>query len=131
MGTVGYLNNVLLQGSTIILAKRFEPKAFLEAITYHQVTTVGGAAPMFHALINVPGIEKMDLSSVKQVRSGASPISKVALEKLKGIFRNATVTEAYGLSEATMMLTSNPAEIGGKTKAGSVGILRTIQRFAL
>ncbi|MBM7631148.1 class I adenylate-forming enzyme family protein [Geomicrobium sediminis] len=122
MGTVGYLNNVLLQGSTIILIKRFEPKSFLEAIAYHQVTSVGGAAPMFHALINVPGIEKMDLSSVKQVRSGASPISKVALEKLKGIFRNATVTEAYGLSEATMMLTSNPAEIGGKTKVGSVGI---------
>ncbi|MBM7632396.1 AMP-binding protein [Geomicrobium sediminis] len=122
MGTIGYLNNILFQGATIVLLKWFEPRQYLSMIEQHQATTVGGAAPLFHALVTVPNIEDMDFTCVKQVISGASPIAQSVLTKLGRIFPNAIISEGYGLTEASMMLTANPCERSARRKIGSVGI---------
>ena len=42
----------------------------------HRVTSIGGAPPVFVALLQVPGIEDADLSRVRGVSSGAAPAAR-------------------------------------------------------
>ncbi|QQK80306.1 AMP-binding protein [Salicibibacter cibi] len=122
MGTLGYMNNLILQGTRIVLHTRFQPEDYLDAIEQYGVTTIGGSAPMFSALVNAESINDRDLTSVRQVRSGAAPISTKVLQRLHELFPNAIISEGYGLTEASMMHTSNPGNKSGLRKLGSVGM---------
>jgi long-chain acyl-CoA synthetase len=86
------------------------------------VTGIGGAPPIFVALLQVPGIEDADLSSVRGISSGAAPLPVPLIEKLERLLPEATIGEGYGLTEVTMMCTGNPAFRSGTRKAGTVGV---------
>jgi long-chain acyl-CoA synthetase len=122
MGIIGYLNNFILLGMKTILHSRFKPDEYLDDVERHRVTMIGGAAPMYTALLNVPDINKRNLTSVRQIRSGAAPIAQEILRRLAEVFPNAAITEGYGLTEVTMGATSNPSNRSGLRKIGSVGI---------
>ena len=44
---------------------RFDPVKYVEDAVKYRVTSMGGAPPMFVALLQVPGIDDADLSSVR------------------------------------------------------------------
>jgi long-chain acyl-CoA synthetase len=83
---------------------------------------MGGAPPIYVALLQHPDIDKRDLSSVLGISSGAAPLPVEVLEALNRRFPNAVVGEGYGLTEVTMGATSNPSWRSGARKAGSVGV---------
>lgn len=122
MGTIGYLNRFVIRGFTVILHPRLEPEKYLEDAEKYRVTYIGGAPPLFLAILNAPGFGRRDLRSVKYLASGAAPLAVELLEKLKKAFPDAVVVEAYGLTEATMGVTANPSNRSGLRKAGTVGI---------
>ena len=55
-------------------------------------------------LLNEPDLEKYDLSSLKTIRYGASPIAPEILKKAIAVFGNVFV-QGYGLTEGSMPLT--------------------------
>jgi len=122
MGTIGGLNIAVLSGSTLILHLRFDPGRYLEDGEKYRITSMGGAPPIYVALLQHPDIDKRDLSSVKSISSGAAPLPVEVLEALNRRFPNATVGEGYGLTEVTMGATSNPSWRSGKRKVGTVGV---------
>ncbi|MHB1420880.1 MAG: long-chain-fatty-acid--CoA ligase [Bacillota bacterium] len=122
MGTVGFLNMQVYGGSTMWVHTRFDPISFLDDAEKAQATSVGGAPPLFVALLNTPNFSTRNFSSVKVVSSGAAPLAVELLNKLKENFPNAIILEGYGLTEVTMGATSNPANWSGLRKVGSVGI---------
>jgi long-chain acyl-CoA synthetase len=122
MGTVGYLNLPILTGSTSIIHMRFDPGKYLEDAEKYRVTTIGGAPPIFVALLRHPDFPKRDLSSVRGIASGAAPLATELLHQLNQRFADAVVVEAYGLTEVTMGAVSNPAFRSGVRKIGTVGI---------
>lgn len=122
MGTVGYLNNPFLSGSTLILHQRFDPGLYLQDAEKYGVTSMGGAPPIFVALVRHPDFEKRDLTSVQTINSGAAPLPVELINILKKRFPEAIINEAYGLTEVTMGVLSNPSFVSGTRKAGSVGI---------
>lgn len=122
MGTVGYLSRPFLSGTTLILHQRFDPALYLQDAEKYKVTSMGGAPPMFVALVRHPDFEKRDLSSVKRFSSGAAPLHTELINILQKHFPEAVVVEAYGLTEVTMGVTSNPHLKSGVRKIGSVGI---------
>ncbi|MCW2703375.1 MAG: Acyl-CoA synthetase (AMP-forming)/AMP-acid ligase [Blastococcus sp.] len=122
MGAIGYLNGMVMGGTTTVIHMRFDPVKYVEDAVKHKVTSIGGAPPVFVALLQVPGIEDADLSSVRGVSSGAAPLPVSLIERLKTLLPNAVVGEGYGLTEVTMQATGNPSFLSGTRKAGTVGV---------
>jgi long-chain acyl-CoA synthetase len=122
MGTVGGLNIAVLTGSTLVLHLRFDPGRYLEDAEKYRITSMGGAPPIYVALLQHPDIDKRDLSTVKSISSGAAPLAVEVLEALKRRFPDATIGEGYGLTEVTMGATSNPSWRSGRRKVGTVGV---------
>ncbi|PSR22270.1 MAG: acyl-CoA synthetase [Sulfobacillus acidophilus] len=122
MGIIGYLNVQILYGTTMILHSRFDPGAYLEDAERYRVTSLGGAPPIFVALVRHPDWTRRDLSTVRGIASGASPLAVEIIHHLEDRLPQALVVEAYGLTEVTMVALSNPSWYGGVRKVGTVGI---------
>ncbi len=121
MGTVGYLNNLIYSGTTMVVFPRFEAKEYLDAVVKYRATVLGGAPQLFIPLINHPDFDSYDLSSIKLAASGAAPLAMSVLEKMLDAFSGAVVQEGYGLTECSMGATANPPDRNA-IRPGSVGL---------
>jgi long-chain acyl-CoA synthetase len=122
MGVIGYLNGMVTGGTTVVIHDRFDPALYVADAVKHRVTSIGGAPPVFVALLQVPGIADADLSSVRGISSGAAPLPVPLIERLRALLPAAAIGEGYGLTEVTMMATGNPSFRSGTRKAGTVGV---------
>ncbi|UCD84633.1 MAG: long-chain fatty acid--CoA ligase [Deltaproteobacteria bacterium] len=120
MGTVGYLNNPIFGGITMVVFPRFDPREYIEAVGKYRATMLGGAPQLYIPLVNLPDFKSYDLSGIKFAGSGAAPLALPVLEKMHEAF-SGMVVEAYGLTECTMGATSNPPD-RASVRPGSVGI---------
>lgn len=122
MGAVGYLNGMVLSGTTVVIHPRFDPAKYVEDMARYDVTSIGGAPPIFVALLQVPAFVQGEWPNVRGVSSGAAPLPVTLIEKLKALLPNATIGEGYGLTEVTMQATGNPTFRSGTRKPGTVGV---------
>lgn len=122
MGTIGALNVPVLNGSTTVIHQRFDAGEYLADAERFRVTSIGGAPPIFVALLSHPDVHTRDLSAVRAISSGAAPLAHELITSLQQRFPNAVVAEGYGLTEATMGATLSPAGQSAQRKVGSVGI---------
>ncbi|WP_091443306.1 class I adenylate-forming enzyme family protein [Geodermatophilus poikilotrophus] len=123
MGAIGYLNGMVMAGTMTVVHRRFDPVRYVEDAVRHRVTLIGGAAPVFVALLQVPGIEDAGLGShVRSVSSGAAPLPVPLIGRLQALLPDAVIGEGYGLTEVTMQATGNPVHRSGTRKPGSVGV---------
>lgn len=119
MGTVGYLNNLVNSGTTMVVYPRFEPQEYIAGIEKYNATVLGGAPQLFIPLTNLPEF-KRKLSTIKVVTSGAAPLAKTVLDQMLSSF-SGVVCEGYGMTECTMGATINPPD-KSSIRRGSVGI---------
>ncbi|RBY74537.1 acyl-CoA synthetase [Geodermatophilus sp. TF02-6] len=122
MGVIGYLGGLVLAGTTTVVHVRFDPVRYVADAVRYRVTGIGGAPPVFVALLQVPGIAEADLSSVRGISSGAAPLPVPLIERLQALLPQAVIGEGYGLTEVTMMATGNPSFRSGTRRAGTVGV---------
>jgi long-chain acyl-CoA synthetase len=121
MGTVGYLNNQVYGGLTMVVLPRFDPKEYLDAIVKYGATFIGGAPQLYIPMLNHPDFEKYDLSMVRYAGSGAAPLPKTIIEKMTDKLGVNFISEGYGLTECTMGATMTPPSQAG-ARQGSVGL---------
>lgn len=69
----------LMRGGTVILQRRFDPAAWLGAVAEEGATVSLLVPTMIYALLDHPLLEETDLSSLRTVIYGASPISPTRL----------------------------------------------------
>jgi long-chain acyl-CoA synthetase len=122
MGAIGYLNGMVMGGTTTVIHMRFDPVKYVEDAQRYRVTSIGGAPPVFVALLQVPGFTDHDWSHVRGVSSGAAPLPVSLIERLQAVLPNAVIGEGYGLTEVTMQATGNPSFRSGTRKPGTVGV---------
>jgi len=120
MGTVGYLNNMVFGGNTMVVFPRFEAREYIDAVKKYNATILGGAPQLYIPLINLPDFDSYDLSGIKFAASGAAPLALPVLDKMLEAFSGA-VCEGYGLTECTMCSNFNPPD-REKIRVGSVGL---------
>ncbi|MBW2348813.1 MAG: AMP-binding protein [Deltaproteobacteria bacterium] len=121
MGTVGYLNNLVYSGTTMIVFPRFDPKEYLDAVPKYNATALGGAPQLYIPLVNHPDFASYDLSGIKVAASGAAPLARSVLDRMLEAFPEGVVQEGYGLTECTMGATANPP-FRDQIRLGSVGL---------
>lgn len=88
-------------------------------ISRHKVTLFPGVPAMFNAINNYPGVQKMDLSSVKCCFSGSAPLPADVLARFEEL-TGARIIEGFGLSETSPVTHANPMH--GERKIGTVGV---------
>ena len=105
-------------GVPSVLMEFFVPSMVLENIARHGCNTFSGVPTMFALLLNDPEIDNYDLSSLRVCFCSSAPLSLSLLRRFEER-TGAIITEGYGLTEATALVTSNP--IDAERKPGSVG----------
>ncbi|GAA4831081.1 AMP-binding protein [Actinomycetospora corticicola] len=115
--TIGFV-----AGATAVVQDRFDPAAYLADVERHRATTLSGAPAMYHALLAHPDARSRDLSSVRSVTSGASPMAVAQAERIAALMPDAIVLEGYGLTEATMALCTSPSARSAHRRIGTVGV---------
>ncbi|CAM5347034.1 acyl-CoA synthetase [Streptomyces canus] len=110
---------VLLKGGTCVLVEAFEPNATFDLIEQHRITFMFGVPTMFEQVARHPRWADADLSSLRILTCGGSPVSTplIAAYQKRGL----TFLQGYGMTEAspgTLFLDAEHA-IG---KAGSAGV---------
>ncbi|UCG71026.1 MAG: long-chain-fatty-acid--CoA ligase [Thermoplasmata archaeon] len=91
-------------GGTHVIVPSFEPKIVFEAIEYHKVTLSNFIPTMLNILVNFPGVESHDFSSLRLIMSGGAPIAKEVVRKVINIF-GCDYIQTYGLTETSPFLT--------------------------
>lgn len=117
--TVG-MNWAVSTGAAMVLMPN--PRDFatlVQSITKHRVTLFPGVPALFNGLNNFPGIDHIDVSSVKSCFSGSAPIPLDVLERFEAL-TGSKIVEGFGMSETSPVATVNP--LNGVRKLGTVGI---------
>ncbi|MFI6027832.1 class I adenylate-forming enzyme family protein [Amycolatopsis magusensis] len=111
----------LLCGDTVVLHEGFEPGAVIEALTADRITRFSLTPARLGALLDHPALAEADLSALRAISLGASPLPVHRLEQALAVF-GPIVGQGYGLTEAPMIATITAAEYDGHPdRLASVG----------
>ena len=92
------MNYMLTRGATVVTVPRFDLPQMLELTQEHKITRLFLVPPIVLALAKHPLVDKYDLSSVRQLFSGAAPlggdIAEAAAKRL-----GCAVGQGYGMTE--------------------------------
>ena len=111
-----------LVGGTHVIVPMFEPSAVVAAIQEHGVHDALLVPVMIQMLADSPAAQEADLSSMRQVLYGASPISEAVLERAAKVLPTAEFTQAYGMTELSPVATLlDPADHADPVRRRSAG----------
>lgn len=119
-GLVASTLATLATGGTVVVPPKFNPLGFWRTVRDHHVTWYS-AVPTMHQLLlaRSGGGERFDRGRLRFIRSCSAALSADTMQALEGAF-GVPVLEAYGMTEASHQMASNPLP-PGERKAGSVG----------
>ena len=86
-------------GATTIVHTTFDAEQVVDEIERSRVTTIWAAPAMVRAVLDVPGIETRDLSSVRVIIAGGEKMPIPTIERIRTTFPSAWFADAYGLTE--------------------------------
>jgi long-chain acyl-CoA synthetase len=91
--------------ATIVLLPRFEARAYIDAIGRYRPTWLTAVPPMIAMMLRESAaLGATDVSSVEFIRMGSAPVSPSLMEATHRAFPKAAVTNAYGTTEAGMIV---------------------------
>ncbi len=99
----------LLLGGETVVQPEFDPQKIIPAIGEHRVTHMFLVPAMIMVLVNTPGADKADYSSLERFAYGAAPISEKVLLDAMRVF-GCGFLQVYGLTETTGAVTFLPQE---------------------
>jgi acyl-CoA synthetase (AMP-forming)/AMP-acid ligase II len=118
-GLVASTLSTFLTGGTVVVPNKFNPMSFWRTVREHGVTWYS-CVPTIHQLSVARLTEKPEgIEKLRFVRSCSSALSPALMEKIENVIQ-VPVLEAYGMTEASHQMCSNPLPPRGR-KAASVG----------
>src|SRR6185369_4144940 len=86
-------------GATTIIHATFDAQRVVDEIERSRVTAVWLAPAMVRAILDLPGIEQRDLSSVRVLIGGGEKMPIPFIDRIERVFSSAWFADAYGLTE--------------------------------
>ena len=118
----GLVGNIILPtalAATTIPVPRYTPADLLRTIARFRPTFFVGAPSVYMSLMQQKDIKKYDLTCIEICVSGSAPFPTEALRRWVSM-THASITEGFGLTEASPCVTANPLD--GPQKEGSIGV---------
>lgn len=106
-------------GSELVLHPRFDAEAAVKDMVEKKITVYLGVPTMHVAILGVPGVEKMDFSSLRLCGSGGAPLPVAVQERFERVI-GCQLNEGWGMTETSPIGTFNPRE--GRRRSGSCGV---------
>jgi long-chain acyl-CoA synthetase len=110
---------MLLNAGTNAIIKTFSPEAVAQAIEDFRVSHTLLVPTMIQMLVDHPGIDGRDFSSLREIMYGASPMSEAVLDRAMVRLPGVRFRQGYGMTELSPLGTLLPPEehVGaGRTK---------------
>jgi long-chain acyl-CoA synthetase len=106
-------------GSCVLIANPRDIKAFVATLRKTRFTVFTGVNTLYNALIDAPEIDKVDFSRLMTSNAGGMAVQEAVAEKWRAL-TGTIISEGYGLSETSPVVTANP----GKPKrfSGTIGV---------
>ena len=118
MGTL----NCVVHGSTMVIpAEHFDPLQTLQAISDERCTAVHGVPTMFIAQLSHPDFAQFDLGSLRTGIMAGSPCPIEVMREVIDRMGAQRITIAYGLTEASPVITQTLADDGIERRVSTVG----------
>jgi len=118
-GMNGVMNLGVHLAATLVLLPLFDMTMLMEAIRTERPTFFLGVPALYSAVLNYPGGDKIDLTSIRVCFSGAAPLPVEVMEQFEAR-TGARIAEAYGMTETSSVTHVNPRR--GTRKYGSIGV---------
>ena len=103
------LSNTVAGGRHVVIA-RFTPEDVLRTIQDESVTHCTFVPIMLAMMLQRPDFEAYDLSSVRRITYGASPMQESLLREAMRRFPGVEFSQSYGMTELSPMATYLPVE---------------------
>lgn len=100
-----HLFGLTMLGATHVILPGFDTKAAIEAIERYRITGLVLVPTMIGMLCETLRLKPADMSSVRRLTYGASPISSALLERALVALPNARFCQAYGQTELSPCVT--------------------------
>ena len=105
-------------GSCLLVANPRDMAGFIKTLQTSHFTLLAGVNTLFNGLMNAPGFEKIDFSKVSFYFGGGTAVQAPVAAQWKER-TGKTITEGYGLSETSPVLTANRADL--EEFSGTIG----------
>jgi long-chain acyl-CoA synthetase len=109
---------MLSGGHCILIPNPRDIPGFVKELKKWQITAFVGLNTLFVALCREPGFDSLDFSKFRITSSGGMALTHDAAEQWEKI-TGCTITEGYGLTETSPMVTINPP---GAQQIGTIGL---------
>ena len=104
IGGSGWANVALARGGTDVLVPVIDPGGLVDTIERAGITNAFLVPAVLQMMCAVPGVDDRDLSSLRSIAYGASPITTAALKRALEVFKT-PLFQVYGLTETTGAVT--------------------------
>ena len=119
-GLIASTMATLLTGGAVVVPTKFNALSFWWTVREHHVTWYSGVPTMHQLLLARTHHKPAEAASLRFIRSCSAPLSSELIHKIENLF-GVPFVEAYGMTEASHQMTSNPLPPRHR-KAGSVGV---------
>src|SRR4051812_5711102 len=117
---IGFIYNPMKMGMRCLYMPRFDSTRFLRCVEEDRPMAVFIVPAVAQLLIADPHFDAADLSSIVMCSLGSAPLAPSTLQRLQEKMPDATVSNAYGMTEAGPAYCLMPKEESFK-RIGSVG----------
>ncbi len=116
--------NTTLRGAAHVILQSFDPAAVLATIAGEKITHVLMVPAMIKMLLNHPQAATADVSSLKCIIYGASPMPVAVLEQCLDLWPHVGLVQAYGQTELAPVATVLPItdHVKGGARLQSAGV---------
>lgn len=99
-----------LGGDELVVLEKFDAALLVDVIERHRVTGFQATPTMLKRIVELPGIERRDLSSLEYILQGAAPMPGYIVRRLCELIAPERVIMAYGMSEGLGLVAINGVE---------------------
>jgi len=112
---------VLTHGATLVILESFDPLLALASVQKERCTAIYGVPTMFIAELNHPMFGMFDLSSLRTGIMAGSPCPMEIMKRVISDMRCREITIAYGLTEASPVITQTSTDDLIELRVSTVG----------
>ena len=112
---------VLTHGASLVIIEAFDPLVVLASVQKEKCTALYGVPTMFIAELNHPMFDMFNLSSLRTGIMAGSPCPMDVMKQVVEKMHMTDVTIAYGLTEASPVMTQTNTEDPIEKKVSTVG----------
>lgn len=112
---------ILIGAAQVTVPNPRDIPKLISLIQKYRATLFPAVPTLFTAINQYPGIDKIDISSIKGCLSGSAPLPIEVMERFEAL-TGGNITEGFGLTETSPVSHANPLINKAHRKPGSIGL---------